>query len=58
MAICRYPPHQGVIKSGGEWISSLEIEDIIMKAPRVKEAAAIRVKDENGANAVALVVAH
>ena len=35
-----------VIKSGGEWISSLELEDIIMKAPGVKEAAVIGVKDE------------
>ena len=46
-----------VIKSGGEWISSLELEDIIMKAPGVKEAAVIGVKDKNGANVpVALVV--
>ena len=46
-----------VIKSGGEWISSLELEDIIMKAPGVKEAAVIAVKDEKwGERPVALVV--
>ena len=46
-----------VIKSGGEWISSLELEDIIMKAPGVKEAAVIGVKDEKwGERPVALVV--
>ena len=46
-----------VIKSGGEWISSLELEDIIMKAPGVKEAAVIGVKDEKwGEHPVALVV--
>ncbi len=46
-----------VIKSGGEWISSLELEDIIMKAPGIKEAAVIGVKDEKwGERPVALVV--
>ena len=46
-----------VIKSGGEWISSLELEDIIMKAPGVKEVAVIGVKDEKwGERPVALVV--
>ena len=46
-----------VIKTGGEWISSLELEDIIMKAPGVKEAAVIGVKDETwGERPVALVV--
>ena len=35
-----------VIKTGGEWISSLELEDIITKSPGVKEAAVIGVKDE------------
>ena len=46
-----------MIKSGGEWISSLELEDIIMKAPGVKEAAVIGVKDEKwGERPVALVV--
>ena len=30
-----------VIKSGGEWISSIEIENIAMGHPEVKEAAVI-----------------
>ncbi len=46
-----------VIKTGGEWISSLELEDIIMKAPGVKEVAVIGVKDEKwGERPAALVV--
>jgi len=44
-------------KTGGEWISSLELEDIIRKAPGVKEAAVIGVKDVKwGERPVALVV--
>ena len=34
-----------IIKSGGEWISSLQIEDIVSKCKGVKEVAAIGVKD-------------
>src|SRR6266851_1972091 len=46
-----------VIKSGGEWISSLEIEDILSQHPGVSEAAVIGVPDEQwGERAVALVV--
>ena len=46
-----------VIKTGGEWISSLQLEDIIMKAPGVKEAAVIGIKDEKwGERPAALVV--
>jgi fatty-acyl-CoA synthase len=46
-----------VIKTGGEWISSLQLEDIIMKAPGVKEAAVIGVKDEKwGERPAAIVV--
>jgi fatty-acyl-CoA synthase len=46
-----------VIKTGGEWISSLELEDIIMKAAGVKEAAVIGIKDEKwGERPIALVV--
>jgi len=46
-----------VIKTGGEWISSLQLEDIIMAAPGVKEAAVIGVKDEKwGERPVAIVV--
>eukprot|EP01147_Barroeca_monosierra_P006193 gene6193-7417_t len=33
-----------VIKSGGEWISSADVENIIMSHPKVKEAAVIAVK--------------
>jgi fatty-acyl-CoA synthase len=35
-----------VIKTGGEWVSSLEIEDIISQHPAVGEVAVIGVKDE------------
>jgi len=35
-----------VIKTGGEWISSLTLEDIISQHPAVSEAAAIGVPDE------------
>ena len=35
-----------VIKTGGEWISSLQIEDILTQHPAVSEAAAIGVPDE------------
>jgi fatty-acyl-CoA synthase len=46
-----------VIKTDGEWISSLALEDIIMKAPGVKEAAVIGVKDEKwGERPAAIVV--
>ena len=46
-----------VIKSGGEWISSLELEDIIGRHPGVAEAAVIGMADaEWGERPVALVV--
>ncbi len=35
-----------VIKSGGEWISSVELEHQIMEHPAVKEAAVVAVPDE------------
>ena len=34
-----------MIKTGGEWVSSLEIEDIISQHPDVSEVAVIGVKD-------------
>lgn len=34
-----------VIKTGGEWISSLELENLISQHPAVSEAAAIGVAD-------------
>ncbi|MFL9984912.1 fatty acid--CoA ligase [Paraburkholderia sediminicola] len=46
-----------VIKSGGEWISSLEIESLISLHPDVSEVAVIGIKDEKwGERPVALVV--
>jgi fatty-acyl-CoA synthase len=46
-----------VIKTGGEWISSLQIEDFISQCQGVKEAAVIGVKDEKwGERPMALVV--
>ena len=46
-----------VIKTGGEWISSLQIEDILTQHPAVSEAAAIGVPDETwGERPFAIVV--
>jgi fatty-acyl-CoA synthase len=46
-----------VIKTGGEWISSLELEDIISQHPAVSEAAVIGIPDEKwGECPMALVV--
>jgi len=46
-----------VIKSGGEWVSSLEVENLISLHPGVFEVAVIGVKDEKwGERPVALVV--
>jgi fatty-acyl-CoA synthase len=38
-----------VIKSGGEWISSVELENAIMAHPAVSEAAVIAIPDEKWA---------
>ncbi|HEU4425788.1 MAG TPA: long-chain fatty acid--CoA ligase [Pilimelia sp.] len=47
-----------VIKSGGEWISSLELENHLMAHPAVQEAAVIGVPDERwGERPLATVVA-
>jgi fatty-acyl-CoA synthase len=35
-----------LVKSGGEWISSVELENIIMSHPDVREAAVVAVPDE------------
>ena len=35
-----------LVKSGGEWISSVELENAIMGHPKVMEAAVIAVPDE------------
>ena len=34
-----------VIKTGGEWVSSLDLEDLILKHPGIAEAAVIGVPD-------------
>jgi acyl-CoA synthetase (AMP-forming)/AMP-acid ligase II len=47
-----------VIKSGGEWVSSRQIEDLIGQYPGVKEAAVIGIPDEKwGERPIAFVVA-
>ena len=46
-----------VIKSGGEWISSMELENILMAHPDVAEAAVIGIADEKwGERPLAAVV--
>jgi len=46
-----------LVKSGGEWISSVELENAIMSDPRVREAAVIGVVDARwGERPVACVV--
>jgi fatty-acyl-CoA synthase len=46
-----------VVKSGGEWISSLAIEDIILQYPGVSEVAVIGIPDEKwGERPLALIV--
>ncbi len=46
-----------VIKSGGEWISSMELENVLMAHPDVAEAAVIGVADERwGERPLAAVV--
>ena len=47
-----------VIKTGGEWISSIELEDILMHMPGLKEAAIIGVADPKwGERPLAILVA-
>jgi fatty-acyl-CoA synthase len=46
-----------VIKTGGEWVSSLQIEDLISECKGVSEAAVIGVKDDKwGERPLALIV--
>jgi len=46
-----------VIKSGGEWISSVELETLIMSHPKVSESAVVAVPDKKfSERPVALVV--
>lgn len=47
-----------VIKTGGEWVSSIAIEDLLMELPSVAEAAVIGVPDDKwGERPIAFVVA-
>ncbi|WP_321819615.1 MULTISPECIES: fatty acid--CoA ligase [unclassified Burkholderia] len=46
-----------VIKTGGEWVSSLEVESLISRHPAVSEVAVVGIKDEKwGERPLALVV--
>jgi len=46
-----------VIKTGGEWISSLELEDLLLKHPAVAEAAVVGIPDPKwGERPLTLVV--
>jgi len=45
-----------LIKSGGEWISSIELENIVMNHPGVQEAAVISMPDDNWTERPLLIV--
>lgn len=46
-----------VIKTGGEWVSSIEVESLVAEVPGVQESAVIGVKDEKwGERPMAFVV--
>jgi fatty-acyl-CoA synthase len=45
-----------VIKSGGEWISSIELENLAMANPDVAEAAVIGIRDEKWGERPLLIV--
>jgi fatty-acyl-CoA synthase len=48
-----------VIKTGGEWISSIELEDILLQMPSLREAAIIGVADAKwGERPLAILVVH
>jgi len=46
-----------VIKSGGEWLSSLDLENIVSRCEGVQEVAAIGIPDEKWGERPLLVVA-
>ena len=46
-----------VIKSGGEWISSLELEDIISKCNGIKEVAVIGIEDKKWGERPIIIIA-
>ena len=45
-----------VIKTGGEWVSSLEVEDLISQCPGVSEVAVMGSKTKWGERPLAVVV--
>ena len=46
-----------VIKTGGEWVSSLELESVISQHPAVNEVAVIGIKDDKwGERPLAMIV--
>jgi len=46
-----------VVKTGGEWVSSLDIEDLVLRMPGIAEAAVVGVPDDKwGERPVAFVV--
>ncbi|WP_441620697.1 MULTISPECIES: long-chain-fatty-acid--CoA ligase [unclassified Cupriavidus] len=45
-----------VIKTGGEWVSSLQLEDILLKHPRIQEAAVIGIPDPRWSERPAAVI--
>lgn len=45
-----------VIKTGGEWVSSLQLEDILLKHPQVQEAAVIGIPDPRWSERPAAIV--
>ena len=46
-----------VVKTGGEWVSSLDIEDVILRLPGIAEAAVVGLPDDKwGERPVALCV--
>jgi len=46
-----------VVKTGGEWVSSIDIEDLVLRLPGIAEAAVVGVPDEKwGERPVAFVV--
>jgi len=48
-----------VIKTGGEWVSSLELEDLCSRHPGVREVAVVGIADPQwGERPFALLVAH
>lgn len=45
-----------VIKTGGEWVSSLQLEDILLKHPLVQEAAVIGIPDPRWSERPAAII--